>query len=95
VREYIEKTFGCLGMTIGWKGKGVDEVGVDTKTGKKVITIDPKYFRPTEVELLLGDPSKAKKELGWKPEVTFEKLVEIMTRADWDALQKNPDCFND
>jgi GDPmannose 4,6-dehydratase len=87
VREFVEKTFSYLGMTIAWKGTGADEVGIDTASGKTVIRIDPRHYRPTEVEQLLGDPRKALRKLGWKPEVTFEKLVEIMTAADYDALR--------
>jgi GDPmannose 4,6-dehydratase len=88
VREFIEKTFGLLDMPIEWKGKGVDETGIDRNTGKVVVKIDPKYFRPAEVEQLLGDPTKAKLQLGWTPEVTFERLVELMVKADWDAVKK-------
>jgi GDPmannose 4,6-dehydratase len=87
VREFIEKAFAALGIFIGWKGKGVDETGVCKKTGKTIVRVDPKYFRPTEVDLLLGDPSKAKKTLGWKPSITFDQLVEIMVKADWEAVK--------
>lgn len=87
VREFIEKSFGILGMVIQWQGKNEDEVGVDANTGKIVVRIDPKYYRPTEVEQLLGNPAKAINTLGWKPEVTFEKLVELMTLADWEATK--------
>jgi GDPmannose 4,6-dehydratase len=90
VRELIEKTFGYLGMPIQWKGSKAKEIGICKKTGRTIVRIDPKYYRPTEVELLLGDPTKAKKKLHWKPEVTFDKLVEIMVKADWDAAQKDP-----
>ncbi|NLG16867.1 MAG: GDP-mannose 4,6-dehydratase [Fibrobacter sp.] len=86
VREFIEKAFGLLGMTIEWKGKGVEETGIDTGTGKVVVRIDPKYYRPTEVEQLQGDPGKAQKILGWRPEVNFDQLVEIMVKADYDSL---------
>ena len=88
VREFIEKAFAALSITVGWKGHGVDETGVCTKTGKTIVRVDPKYFRPTEVDILLGDPSKAKKALDWKPTVTFDRLVEIMARADWEAVNK-------
>ncbi|MBN1575766.1 MAG: GDP-mannose 4,6-dehydratase [Chitinispirillaceae bacterium] len=87
VREFIEKAFGILDMKIGWKGSGVDEVGIDTKTGTTVVHIDPRHYRPTEVEQLQGDARKALRQLGWKPEVTFDKLVEIMVRADRDAVR--------
>ncbi len=89
-REFIEKAFGLLDMPIAWEGSGVDEVGKDSKSGKVVVRIDPRHFRPTEVDLLLGDPAKAKTRLGWTPEVTFEKLVEIMVKADYDAILGKP-----
>jgi GDPmannose 4,6-dehydratase len=88
VREFIEKSFGHVGRTIEWRGKGVAEEGIDTTTGKAVVKIDPRYFRPAEVEQLLGNPGKAKRQLGWTPEVTFEKLVKIMTDGDLRLLDK-------
>jgi GDPmannose 4,6-dehydratase len=88
VREFIERAFGFLGMPVEWKGNDVDEVGIDRKSGRTIIKIDPKYFRPTEVDILHGDPSKARKTLNWKPSVTFDQLVEIMAKADWDAEKK-------
>ena len=88
VREFIEKAFARLGHPIEWRGKGVDEVGIDTSTGKTVVRIDPRYFRPAEVEQLLGDPSKAKAKLGWVPEVKFEELVKIMVDGDLRLLDK-------
>ena len=87
VREFVEKAFGCLGTTVRWEGEGENEVGIDDKTNRTIVRIDPKHYRPTEVELLLGDPGKAREKLGWKPEVTFDKLVEIMVRAEVDALK--------
>jgi len=89
VREFIEKSFARVGRAIEWRGKGVDEVGIDTTTGKTVVRIDPRYFRPAEVEQLLGDPSKAKAKLGWIPEVKFEELVKIMVDGDLRLLD-NP-----
>ena len=86
VREFIEKCFAAFGMPIEWKGNGVNEYGIDGKTGKTVVRIDPKYFRPTEVDLLLGNPAKAQEVLGWKPTVTFDKLVELMAEADGRAF---------
>ncbi len=88
VREFIEKSFSLLDISIKWEGTGVNEKGIDAKTGHAIIKIDPKYFRPTEVELLIGDPAKAINKLGWKPKVTFEKLVEIMIQADYDDISK-------
>jgi GDPmannose 4,6-dehydratase len=87
VREFCEKAFACLGMDITWSGEGVSETGVDTKSGKTVIRVDPKYFRPTEVDLLLGNHAKAKKQLGWQPTISFDKLVEIMAKADLEEAQ--------
>ena len=84
VREFCDKSFACAGITLAWEGEGVDETGRCTKTGKTLVRVDPRYFRPAEVELLLGDASKAKKVLGWQPTVTFEELVEMMTKADLD-----------
>ena len=84
VREFVEESAKILGMNIIWKGKGVKEKGVDKNTGKTIIQIDPSYFRPAEVDILLGDYSKAKRVLGWKPQVTFKELVKIMTLSDFE-----------
>ena len=88
VREFIEKSFGRLGLNVKWEGKGNDEKGVNKENGNVIVSVDPKYYRPTEVEHLIGDPSKACRDLGWKAKVKFERLVEIMTDADWKALNK-------
>lgn len=85
VREFVEKSFSYIGYDIAWEGKGVDEKGVNAKTGEVLVEIDPYYYRPTEVELLIGDPKKAKMQLGWEPKVTFEELVKIMMQADIDG----------
>ncbi len=82
VREFIEKAAPFAGFDIAWEGEGVREVGRDRKTGKVIVEIDPKFFRPAEVEELLGDPTKAKTKIGWQPKVKFEELVEIMMKAD-------------
>lgn len=87
VREFIEKSFGHLDITVEWQGKKEDEIGIDNKTGKTIVKIDSKYYRPTEVEQLLGDPAKAKEILGWEPTVKFEELVKIMVEADWKAIK--------
>ncbi|MCX5749218.1 MAG: GDP-mannose 4,6-dehydratase [Candidatus Saganbacteria bacterium] len=87
VREFCEKAFLETGVELEWKGKGTDEKGLDKKTGKILIEIDPRYFRPAEVEYLQGDPSKAKSKLGWSPEVTFDELVKIMVREDLKQLK--------
>ena len=88
VRTFAEMVFARLGMPLQWQGSGLEEVGIDTVTGKTVIRIDAKYFRPAEVDLLLGDPSKAKRELGWKLRTSFEQLVNMMTDADLKAAEK-------
>ena len=78
VREFVEKSAGYFGMNIEWQGEGLDEIGIDRNTGRIVIKVSPKYFRPAEVETLLGDPTKAKEKLGWEPEITFDELIEDM-----------------
>jgi len=88
VREFIEESFRHIGKDIEWKGKDENETGVDAKTGDLLIEIDKNYFRPTEVDLLIGDPSKAKKILGWEPKVTFKELVKIMVEADFHNGRK-------
>lgn len=82
VREFIERAFACRGYNIKWKGTGVNEIGYDTNTGNDLIFIDSKYFRPAEVEELLGDATKANTQLGWYPVTTFEQLVEEMVDND-------------
>ncbi len=82
VREFVEAAFACVGRKIAWKGQGTDEVGVDEGTGKTLVRVDPRYHRPTEVELLQGDATKAKEVLGWEPETNFEELVRMMVDAD-------------
>lgn len=86
VREFVEEAGKELGMSIEWQGSGVDEKGVDRNTGKEVVAIDPQYFRPTEVDLLIGDYSKAKEKLGWEPKVKFKELVKLMAKADYDLF---------
>lgn len=85
VRDFIEKAFALKNMNIKWKGTGIDEIGYDEKTGKELIFISEKYFRPTEVDELLGDCSKANNILNWKPSYSFEKLVEEMVHYDCDT----------
>ena len=82
VREFVELAFAVANYRIGWKGEGVGEIGVDAKTGRTLVEIDPKYFRPTEVDILLGDSSKARDILGWKPTVPFSELVKEMVAED-------------
>lgn len=86
VREFVELGFAEVDRKIEWRGTGVDEQGLDAATGKVLIKIDPRYFRPTEVDLLLGDPTKAKNELGWSHTTTFRELVSEMVKCDLDAM---------
>jgi len=88
VREFIEKAFSHIGRTIEWLGKDVNEKGFDCRTGKVLVEIDPRYFRPTEVESLLGDPTKAEKQLGWKCHTSFNELVEEMVETDLRAMKQ-------
>lgn len=87
VREFIEEAVKYIGVEIEWKGSGVNEKGLDRKTGQTIIEINPKYFRPAEVDLLIGDITKAKKELGWAPKTSFSELVKIMMKYDCDQLK--------
>jgi GDPmannose 4,6-dehydratase len=82
VKEFVEKSFKLGGFNIGWRGEGVDEVGYDTNTGRELVSISEKYFRPAEVEELLGDSTKARTELGWEPKYTFDELVREMVESD-------------
>ena len=88
VREFVEEVTKHLDMQLVWQGKGLNEKGIDKKTGKVIVEVDPLYFRPNEVDLLLGDPSKAKKILGWKPKVTFKKLAEMMALEDLEYAKR-------
>ena len=88
VREFAEKVFARLDMPLEWKGNGVHEKGIDSKTGKIVIEIDPKYFRPAEVDFLMGDASKARTKLGWKPKTDFEGLVNMMVDEDMRLAER-------
>jgi GDPmannose 4,6-dehydratase len=82
VREFIERAFALRGFDIDWKGEGVNEIGYDKKTGRELIFVDPKYFRPTEVDLLVGDATKAKEKFGWTPKISFDELVKEMVDHD-------------
>jgi GDPmannose 4,6-dehydratase len=88
VREFVELAGKELDMSIVWQGSGEKEIGVDSDSGKTIIQIDPRYFRPAEVDLLIGDPTKAKKLLGWSPTASFQELVTIMTRADKELAEQ-------
>ena len=87
VRSFVENAGKALGMNIEWTGEGVNEFGTDTKTGKVVVKINPQFYRPAEVDLLIGDPHKAQTELGWKRQMSYEGLVEAMAKADDDRAR--------
>ncbi|MBI4964287.1 MAG: GDP-mannose 4,6-dehydratase [Desulfomonile tiedjei] len=94
VREFIERAFKEVGITVVWHGEGIDERGVDAETGRTLVLVDPKYFRPTEVDELLGDATKAREVLGWKPRVPFAELVRRMVVADLREAEKELLCKN-
>jgi len=89
IREFAERAFAEVGITLGWSGRGVDEVGRDTKTGNTVVSVDPTYFRPTEVDLLIGDATKARKKLGWKPTLDLQQMIEEMIASDLEEARKD------
>lgn len=89
VREFIEEACKHIDIQIEWRGEGVDEIGVDVKTGKVIVKVNPKYYRPTEVDLLIGDPTKAKELLGWEPKIKFKELVELMMKSDYNLIKNN------
>jgi GDPmannose 4,6-dehydratase len=91
VREFVEKAFAKIGIQIEWRGEGVGETGIDSASGRTLVEIDPRYFRPTEVDLLIGDPSKARAKLGWRHKVTFDELVAEMVAADLENVARNSD----
>lgn len=82
VREFVEEAFKCVNIKIKWQGEGINEVGINTDTGNIIVKINPKFYRPAEVDILLGDPSKAEKNLGWKREINFSELVKRMVNND-------------
>jgi GDPmannose 4,6-dehydratase len=87
VRDFVNFAWGHLGKTIRWEGKGMDEKGYDSETGNLLVAVDKRYFRPTEVETLLGDPSKAKEKLGWEPKITLEEMVHEMMESDINKVK--------
>ena len=89
VRDFVDFAWGHLGKTIRWEGEGVDEKGYDAKTSKLIVAVDPRYFRPTEVETLLGDPTKAKEKLGWEPKITLEEMVHEMMESDINIAKRD------
>jgi GDPmannose 4,6-dehydratase len=86
VREFVTRAFAEAGITLEWRGRGLEEVGVDARDGRVVVQVDPRYFRPTEVDVLQGDASKARTKLGWRPKVDFEALVRMMVEAEVGQL---------
>ena len=94
VREFVELAFAEVGRSIAWRGQGVEEQGVDAKTGQVLVEIDPRYFRPTEVDLLLGDPTKAREKLSWVHSTPFRALVAEMVASDLKAVQREQERRN-
>lgn len=92
VREFVELAFRQVGITIEWRGDGINEQGINTANGQVLVKVDPCYFRPTEVELLLGDATKARKKLGWQPKVTFPELVQKMVAEDLEQAKRDVLC---
>jgi len=88
VKEFVEKAFAVVNIKVRWEGEGVDEVGINADTNEIIVKVDPRYFRPTEVEFLLGDPTKAKNQLGWVLETSFEQLVKEMVEKDIEFFEK-------
>jgi GDPmannose 4,6-dehydratase len=95
VRDFVDAAFSAVGIDIQWEGSGVDEKGRDAKTGKALIHVDPRYFRPTEVETLLGDPTKAYQQLGWKARTSFEAMVTEMVEEDLKEAEKEALCLRE
>jgi GDPmannose 4,6-dehydratase len=93
IREFIEEACKELNIEIEWQGKGIDEVGIDKNTQKTIIKINPRYFRPSEVDLLLGDPAKAKEKLGWEAKTKFSDLARLMTRYDFELLKSGKEVL--
>jgi GDPmannose 4,6-dehydratase len=88
VREFVETAFKHVDIEVEWKGKGVDEIGIDKATGKTIVKVNKKFFRPAEVDILLGNPEKAEKVLGWKRDISFSELVERMVKNDLALVEK-------
>ena len=95
VREFIELAAKAAGISIRWQGQGLNEKGIDAKSGSELVSIDPRYFRPTEVETLLGDSSKARQQLGWQPKTSFTDLVKEMVAMDLLEAEKDELCLQE
>ena len=93
VRDFVDAAANEVGLDIEWRGKAEEEEGINKETGKCIVAVDPRYYRPTEVMSLLGDPSKAKKELGWEPEISFKELVEEMVQKDLIEAKREKLCL--
>jgi GDPmannose 4,6-dehydratase len=89
VRQFVERAAGRLGMQISWRGTGVSEEGLDSQSGRVIVKVDSRYFRPAEVETLLGDASKARRQLGWAPAIDFDELVREMVASDWELARQD------
>jgi GDPmannose 4,6-dehydratase len=89
VREFVTLAASRLGILMEWRGHGIDEIGIDAKTGKTLVRVDARYFRPTEVDALLGDPGKAARLLGWRPEIALEEMVREMVDSDWNHAKRD------
>jgi GDPmannose 4,6-dehydratase len=94
VREFVELAFAQVGRKITWRGRGVDEQGIDARGGEVLVAVDPRYFRPTEVDWLLGDPSKARQRLGWHHKIGFADLVREMVESDLALLETEGSRYN-
>jgi GDPmannose 4,6-dehydratase len=88
VRDFVERAFAHTGIEIAWEGRGVNEVGIDPGTGRTLVEVDPRYFRPTEVNHLEGDPTRAREQLGWEPKFSFDDLVRDMVESDRDHVRR-------
>jgi GDPmannose 4,6-dehydratase len=87
VRDFVNMTCKAADINISWEGEGINEKGIDTASGKTIVSINPEFYRPAEVELLIGSPEKAKKELGWEPKTTLEELCRMMLEADIERVK--------
>jgi GDPmannose 4,6-dehydratase len=92
VRDFVDAAFKEVGTAVRWEGEGIDEKGYDAESGNLLVEVDPRYFRPTEVETLLGDSTKAREKLGWVPEITLEEMVGEMVRGDLNIAERDEMC---